>query len=457
MFSDRESLDIRTPTLACCQVLGEFYELGFDSDAIYEWANHIDPLFRRNRMQILSTLPVFVPVLAFASESLACVYMAVETMIDRGDLLIEGMAEIIGVTRICVRQLLGKSPAVVGKEWVEQPISLLRALDLLKPGSFPKKQSDWLTLWRFWEGCGFSFDLNYVQTKSAFSDNANQFMEHVFTGLCTSEYAITHKKLAEKWHGELGRLSDLNDYRSFIAQWCKSGAGLGALNTNIADQAKGIVSVELLKRYTAKSLIKQSEHWHRLMHQFSAAFHGSQSAWEWPGLPGLPWHYNNLSAVALTNPKSLVHEGERMSHCVASYAESCLLGKSHIISIRNNENRSCSTVEIYLDRGPESSDRIIPQVAQHRAFCNEEPDSSSIEFVERLIERWGQDDFQDQLKALVEFHATPERQEFADVVRIESGTYSAGFLCKIASQVLPNYESDLSWLKYRLLELEGNH
>jgi hypothetical protein len=160
---------------------------------------------------------------------------------------------------------------------------------------------------------------------------SRRLRRHLKQRQLTRPYAINDRMLAARWNGEFRLLRDIKDYFRFVAQWCKSGAGLGMLNSHVANLAEKIVSVELLKRYSAKSLIKQAERWHRVVHQCNADIQAKESAaslWEWPALPGLPWHDDNVAAVALTTPELLAREGDQMNHCAANFAEHCLLGQA---------------------------------------------------------------------------------------------------------------------------------
>ena len=59
----------------------------------------------------------------------------------------------------------------------------------------------------------------------------------------------------------------------------------------------------------------------------------------------LLWEYGGLSFVALQTGKALRTEGAAMHHCVASYWQNVVNGKSRIYSIRENRSR-VATLEV---------------------------------------------------------------------------------------------------------------
>ena len=59
-----------------------------------------------------------------------------------------------------------------------------------------------------------------------------------------------------------------------------------------------------------------------------------------------------------------------MQHCVGGYAIRCFLGESHIISLRDSNDRSLSTLEITTDKYNERHLKIV----QHKSNGNRTPD-----------------------------------------------------------------------------------
>ena len=127
---------MNTPTPDFCRVIAELDTLGYDTVPIVDWAFHEDSRFRRNRQQSISVLPMLAVALSSLPESFLLLEM--EAVIDRGDKLIYALARVAGVRRCSVRCLIGKYPAELGNYWMDNPIELLRAIDLL----IPRKNTD---------------------------------------------------------------------------------------------------------------------------------------------------------------------------------------------------------------------------------------------------------------------------------------------------------------------------
>jgi hypothetical protein len=81
-----------------------------------------------------------------------------------------------------------------------------------------------------------------------------------------------------------------------------------------------------------------------------------------------------VQAVSLGTPHALADEGHRMQHCVGGYSTPCFLGESHIISLRDSEDNSLSTLEIRLDKYNARQMKIV----QHKGHRNRSPERSLI-------------------------------------------------------------------------------
>jgi len=77
----------------------------------------------------------------------------------------------------------------------------------------------------------------------------------------------------------------------------------------------------------------------------------------------------SVQAVSLGTPHALAEEGYRMQHCVGGYSIPCFLGESHIISLRDSNDCSLSTLEIRLDKYNARQMKVI----QHKAYKNQSP------------------------------------------------------------------------------------
>ena len=211
---------MNTPTPDFCRVIAELDALGYDTDQIVDWAFHEDSLFRRNREQSISTLPMLAVALSSSPDSL--LFLEIEAIIDRGEKLINELSRVVGVRRRSVRYLIGKYPTELGNYWMDNPIELLRAIDLLIPEKIPTRQLEWSLMQRFWEGCGLSSNPQYSRVFPCVG-KPDQAREHLFSGLCLAGYTHSEKRLARAFNNQIDRLRDVGDYFDFVAQWCGSG------------------------------------------------------------------------------------------------------------------------------------------------------------------------------------------------------------------------------------------
>ena len=88
-----------------------------------------------------------------------------------------------------------------------------------------------------------------------------------------------------------------------------------------------------LQGRTASSVVKLSNEWHLQMQQAKLGKHI-----QWSGMGIADWVYEDKSEVwfvtELCYNKELVNEGRKQKHCVYSYVQRCVEGRSFIFSIR---------------------------------------------------------------------------------------------------------------------------
>ena len=87
------------------------------------------------------------------------------------------------------------------------------------------------------------------------------------------------------------------------------------------------------------------------------------------------WQIGDLEIVCLTRGSDLIQEGNVMSHCVAGYITRCLAAKSHIFSIRK-DNQSIATVEV---AGLDPDNKHHLSVTQKRGYKNSDMPSEANE------------------------------------------------------------------------------
>ena len=162
------------------KALAELDTLGFDAEAVFAWAHAEDPLYRRNRKQLIASMPVLAVILAATSIP---ILMELAAVIDRGNPLIDSLAELIQVRKQSIRYLIGKSVLTLGSAWLTSPLELFVAINLLPQEKLPQSEQDWTFMRTLWEGSGLGSDDVYSR-QALFVREHTQLEAHFFTGLC---------------------------------------------------------------------------------------------------------------------------------------------------------------------------------------------------------------------------------------------------------------------------------
>lgn len=431
---------IQPPSAEFCQVIAELDSLGYDTDQIAAWAVHDDSLFRRNRMQSIITLPMLAVVLSSSAESL--VVREMEAIIDRGDKLIDGIARVVGVSRRSVRCLISMSPIELGVAWMDVPIELLRAVDLLPPGKAPLTRQEWAIMHRFWEGCGFPNNHSYNQAISCHTKR-HRTKEHLFSGLCSAGYEASEKRLARLWNHRIERLKDVSDYFDFVERWCDTAPWITTRNQNARRFITRRLTDELLTRYSPAKLVAQSQRWHKMVNQLRKPPGGDDGVRrdQWPGLPGLPWACDDLTLVSVTNSLELHYEGHFMDHCVGSYDYKCRTGDSHIVSIRDSYGSRLSTAEISLEQTV--GRQIKPIVIQHRSKGNGPAGQDSRNALEAMLVRWQEEVNQRELKALID--SSFARRKQYTLTQLADAEFFDESINDVMRETLRDYQAVREW------------
>jgi hypothetical protein len=122
-----------------------------------------------------------------------------------------------------------------------------------------------------------------------------------------------------------------------------------------------------LKGRTLTSVIKLTNEWHVLMQK---ARLGHSVEWKGMGIP--EWEFEARDKIwmvtELLNNKELLNEGRKQKHCVYSYVQACMQGRSAIFSMRAYRKVPAGYLEdgtIIWDRSFELT-RITAEVNSHR-------------------------------------------------------------------------------------------
>lgn len=370
------------PNAASYALLNEFGEAGFDVEAIFTWAQHDDPIFRRNRWQFIATLPVLCPLLIKPEKNLH--ELELETLIDCGQPLIDGLATLLGIPHVLLRRVIGIQPAQLGRDWLNRPhalFSLLAHLSINKP---PKTAANWRLLWQLHEALGFADYPAFLDPAQYHSTPLPQcqMLRHLLKGLYLTGNFPPNLE------------NTLHCFERYFNALCRTSS---ASDKNETTEAIACLVTRLQHR-SPRRLLADAARWWRELHQKSG-----QSPLEkqpsWPALPGLPWRNGVLQVVALCSQSALAEEGERMAHCVADYETFCLMGNSHIVSVRDLAGNTLSTAEFELT--VDAAGNIFPSLISHASHDNASPPEICNIMLDALVIKWKHSHFQSNFSDLV--------------------------------------------------------
>jgi len=144
----------------------------------------------------------------------------------------------------------------------------------------------------------------------------------------------------------------------------------------------------LLEGLEPENALALSNYWHQPAQQGKIGKEKDHEGKEWPPIFGqkeieVPKSIAGQSGwqiKTLTTSPELAQEGQDLAHCVGGYTEYCLLGDSHIVSVRNPQKKAVSTIEYNTDYQQQKHD-----VVQHYGESNNKPEAIPKK-IERAIE-----------------------------------------------------------------------
>lgn len=421
-------------------------------DPVTIWKDHPDPTVKSNRQQAAETFPGIMSLVA--EQAIIPNSTAIETAIDAGRPLVELVSSQLSVRKSTVRFLRNKVSKIPKFVWRNRFGEICAVLDMLPPEHLPVRSSDWRIFEEMWFGSMCLGDSGWYR----YSDvrfQPDPLYRHLLVGLCSAGYEASDKLL----HRELGedksrRWPKVGEYFDGIRQWCSAGGKYGELNFFLRDIAETRLATEFLERYSASELVRQAARWKKELRRAISLEIGSAAPEDfrgWPALPGLPYCLGNLTAIPLTNPDELEIEAHRLNHCVNTYVENCMLGTSHLLSIRTREGQSLSTAEILLHQEGESP--AVLRVAQHRGYGNQIPPEECEKVIDSVIATMQRSE-QNQLLRILNFHSVRHERVRLFLAFNDNG-FPIELLNRVMQRVLRDSQSAFAWLDRRLQEEEA--
>lgn len=334
----------------------------------YNYIYSTNPFRVKARIQALTVLPMLKWEFAIFNK----VSDRVRNRIDAGQSVWDAYLEFhpgkVSILRRLATTQASPTP------WRGDLEGLLAVLDPLAPEKVPCNDEEWNAFHSICLGLGMNAMAAYQ-----FEFNSNREL---------------HQSIKQRWLVESSRLGWTNAYQKFAAIEGGTDAIRDAFDfLDAIGNAGDYLAVKSREKSASaeEHRIKSSERWLKAPQTFgmfrivewSARWH--RMMWEDAGLSEeMDSHVDTwplllpervqlspaVQAVSLGNSHALTMEGGRMRHCVGSYAKRCFLGASHIISLRDSEDRSLSTLELTTDKYNERYFKIV----QHRGHENRTPD-----------------------------------------------------------------------------------
>ena len=131
------------------------------------------------------------------------------------------------------------------------------------------------------------------------------------------------------------------------------------------------------------ALLRQVDEWHRRMNRRGSIEQQVAKSWDSCGIKGLEIEEKETAWIIreLTTSIELWEEGDKMSHCVGSYASSCAVGSSAIFSLIHLTEEK-TTTELTIEVTPKSK-----HISQARKKCNAKPNKEDL----RIMKMWAKE------------------------------------------------------------------
>lgn len=238
-----------------------------------------------------------------------------------------------------------------------QAAPLLWILDIMKPDHRPSCFADlkailqWATRW------GWSEDRQLMETWAR---------ELLRDGVSTARSRLRKWAPSHSHRSLESCLKDLSDYLRHVVI-AGNDAKAGVIPWH---QGQGT------REGSLRGLFEASETWHSL----TAKAKPTPTKIQWPPRMRTPLRIGEYLIQELTSSQQLNEEGQAMKHCVASYVEDCLTGQSIILSVRDEQGRRWSTLQ--LGQEPPGCWMVI----QHRGVANQSVPAQLVALEKSLLE-----------------------------------------------------------------------
>lgn len=327
------------------------------------------PFRVKARVQALSVLPM----LKWEFSSMDNNIDRVRRRIDAGNSVWDAFLEIYPGKVAILKRIA--NAAASPEAWRGNLAGLLAVLDPLPPEKVPVTELDWNAFHSIYLGLALERerDEQRLEAKKRWLEEAARIgWQKAYAKLAAIEGGVDALADTFDFLDEIGSAGDWLDARADKpkvewAVWREQS------------RARWLRAPETLGMFR---IVEASVRWHRTLWAEAGLPEDTNTRRAgWPRLlPQAVTLGEGIEAVSLGNATELAEEGLRMQHCVGSYWRHCFLGESHIVSLRNPNGDSLSTIEIRL---PGNGARQC-QIVQHRAERNQTPPGALLSMESRL-------------------------------------------------------------------------
>jgi hypothetical protein len=357
----------------------------------YNYFNAECEIKRRNRMQAVELFPILLPTL-FEPR-----FAKIRQVIDEGSPLIDALALRYSVKRSIVRKVSGTA-VLATKEFADDLETLLQILRDIPDAWLPRTVTDWIR---------FAETIRHIQKlshQSVLTTNNRLILRDCAgrgyrpTDLDSDEWWRVGQEIDEFIHG-------LHEVLSYKYRRMRAGGN--------ADHFASAQIDHILVSLGIKRVGRIARRWANARRQAEIAFEKESDMWKgvlWPLLVEEPLPVGELIAYQLATAEALKVEGESMSHCVASYIHSCMIGACQIWSLKNAAGERVTTLETVITKREDGTPEI--GIGQHSGRGNRKPTKPAHAAALELLQKLS--NMQDSLRRYLRWKETNPRTPLSE-------------------------------------------
>lgn len=413
--------------------------------AIHRWLSDVSCHRQgEGRKALLQSFPMLAAILSTDTE--LPIWRELAAMVDRGDEVASYFSATSGISLDSLQFIRDKGPSLLGSEWLENPLSLLWAIQVAPKDKLPTSDEEWRAFRSFWCASNLHRHDAYREP-SRLRRQPDHLAEHIFRGLCQFGYARGWLVLEQVWPVQMVAMQSLWMYRDFVGPWIELEATTGQSCRQRGTSFKEVVDVEteFLMRYDPFELFRQA---HRLMLQFDVPPGAKQPServmgddatpGSWRTLPVNEMHFTDMTIRCLDSSSAIWTASRTFGQQLRDEAESCHSLRTQLLVLSDAAGTDHVAAHIELERRDGGMTARIGRVVAKDGHVL--PAAAS-----------------ETLTKVIEYLNDPARQE--DLARcaicspwtefwckgIEAG-WSPGLLRRTMRQLLPDYRDAVAWI-----------